>query len=75
MLARPGSTAPEDEARRQRVRQRVIDYNAALAEVCELYVRCRFDGNPSSTIGSNRGTFRPAITSIRRSRASECSRK
>lgn len=45
MLARPGSTAPEDEARRQRVRQRVIDYNAALAEVCELYVQCRFDGN------------------------------
>ena len=45
MLARPGSTAPEDEARRQRVRQRVIEYNTVLAEVCALYVRCRFDGN------------------------------
>jgi GDSL-like Lipase/Acylhydrolase family len=45
MLARPGSTAPEDEARRQRVRQRVIDYNTVLEDVCELYVQCRFDGN------------------------------
>ena len=45
MLARPGSTAPEDEARRQRVRQREIEYNAVLGEVCALYVRCRFDGN------------------------------
>lgn len=45
MLARPGSTATEDEARRQRVRQRVIDYNAALAEVCALFAHCRFDGN------------------------------
>lgn len=45
MLARPGSTAPEDEARRQRVRQREIEYNAVLAEVCALYVQCRFDGN------------------------------
>ena len=45
MLARPGSTAPEDEARRQRVRQRVVDYNAVLAQVCALQVQCRFDGN------------------------------
>jgi lysophospholipase L1-like esterase len=45
MLARPGSTAPEDEARRQRVRQRVVDYNTVLAEVCALFVQCRFDGN------------------------------
>jgi lysophospholipase L1-like esterase len=45
MLARPGSTAPEDEARRQRVRERVIDYNTVLADVCALYVQCRFDGN------------------------------
>jgi len=45
MLANPGSTAPADEARRQRVRQREIEYNAVLAEVCTLYVQCRFDGN------------------------------
>jgi lysophospholipase L1-like esterase len=45
MLANPVSTAPADEARRQRVRQRVIDYNEALGSVCATYVMCRFDGN------------------------------
>jgi lysophospholipase L1-like esterase len=45
MLARPTSTAPADEARRQRVRQRVVEYNRQLDEVCALYVQCRFDGN------------------------------
>jgi lysophospholipase L1-like esterase len=45
MLARPTSTAPEDEARRQRVRQRVMEYNGVLGEVCALYLRCHFDGN------------------------------
>jgi lysophospholipase L1-like esterase len=45
MLANPGSTAPADEARRQRVRQRVIEYNEVLGTVCAAYVLCRFDGN------------------------------
>ena len=45
MLANPGSTAPADGARRQRVRQRIVDYNAILADGCALYVRCHFDGN------------------------------
>jgi lysophospholipase L1-like esterase len=45
MLANPASTAPADEARRQRVRDRIIDYNKVLATVCLQYVRCRFDGN------------------------------
>ena len=45
MLARPGSTAQADVDRRSRVRQRVIDYNAQLANVCLAYVHCRFDGN------------------------------
>jgi hypothetical protein len=44
MLANPGSTAASDEARRQRVRQRIVDYNAVLAEGCALYVRCHYDG-------------------------------
>lgn len=43
-LDRPQSDAPEDVARRARVRQRVIDYNAALAEVCARYQGCRYDG-------------------------------
>jgi lysophospholipase L1-like esterase len=45
MLERPTSTAPADEARRQRVRQRVVDFNGQLNQVCALYVQCRFDGN------------------------------
>jgi lysophospholipase L1-like esterase len=45
MLANPGSTAPADMARRERVRERIVAYNTVLAEVCGLYVRCRFDGN------------------------------
>ncbi len=45
MLVRPRSTAREDEARRQRVRRRVIAYNEQLAQVCALYIHCRFDGN------------------------------
>jgi lysophospholipase L1-like esterase len=43
-LARPLSTAAEDVARRERVRQRVVDYNTVLAEVCAGYSRCRYDG-------------------------------
>lgn len=45
MLGKPGSTAPEDEARRERVRQRIRDYNQQLQEVCAEHLRCRFDGH------------------------------
>ncbi len=45
MLARPTSTAQADVDRRQRVRQRNIDFNTQLAQGCALYVHCRFDGN------------------------------
>ena len=46
MLARAGSNASADVARRERVRQRNIDYNTQLAEVCAAYVFwCRYDGN------------------------------
>jgi lysophospholipase L1-like esterase len=45
MLAYPFSNLPADVARRARVRQRNIDYNTQLAQVCALYVQCRFDGN------------------------------
>lgn len=27
------------------MRQREIEYNAVLGQVCALYVQCRFDGN------------------------------
>lgn len=46
MLAAPTSTAEPDEDRRDRVRRRVIDYNAELAAACAAYgPRCRFDDN------------------------------
>jgi lysophospholipase L1-like esterase len=45
ITANPQSTAPADVDRRQRVHQRVIDYNTALATVCAQYTNCRFDGN------------------------------
>lgn len=44
MLANPASTAASDDARRDRVRQRVIDYNTQLAQSCATHRRCRFDG-------------------------------
>jgi lysophospholipase L1-like esterase len=45
MLASPTSTSVANEARRQRVRQRNIDFNTQLQEVCALYIHCRFDNN------------------------------
>jgi hypothetical protein len=45
MLANPTSTTQTDVDRRARVRQRVIDFNTALATVCAQYANCKFDGN------------------------------
>ncbi|MFG2003967.1 GDSL-type esterase/lipase family protein [Spirillospora sp. NPDC048911] len=45
MLADPLSMATADQARRDRVRRRVIDYNAVMAQVCAKHPTCRFDGN------------------------------
>jgi lysophospholipase L1-like esterase len=44
MLAKPRSTTEADADRRARVRQRVIDYNTTLSEVCATYSFCRYDG-------------------------------
>jgi lysophospholipase L1-like esterase len=67
MLANPGSTAAADVARRARVRQRNIDYNTQLAEVCGLFVHCRFDGNAAFSTDfvrsdvSSRDYFHPSV--------------
>ena len=45
MLANPQSTAQVDVDRRNRVRQRVVDFNTQLAQVCSANVHCRFDNN------------------------------
>lgn len=46
LLANPTSTASADVARRDRVRQRVIDFNGQLAQACAAYgSNCAFDHN------------------------------
>jgi lysophospholipase L1-like esterase len=46
MLANPTSTAAADVARRDRVRQRVVDFNGQLAQACVAYgANCLFDNN------------------------------
>ena len=46
LLANPTSTQQVDVDRRLQVRQRNIDFNTQLAEVCATYAsRCRFDNN------------------------------
>jgi lysophospholipase L1-like esterase len=67
MLARPLSTAQADVERRQRVRQRNIDFNTELAQGCALYVHCRFDGNAvfntafTTSDVSTRDYFHPSL--------------
>ena len=75
MLANPGSTAPADAARRQRVRARNIAYNNVLASVCARYVHCRFDGNAAfnadfvPTDVSTRDYFHPSVAGQRKAAA------
>jgi len=45
LLRHPRSTDPPDLMRRMTVRQRNIDFNSQLAEVCAIYIHCRFDQN------------------------------
>lgn len=45
MLKSPTSTTQADADRRARVRQRNIDFNTQLAQVCAQYSQCRFDSN------------------------------
>lgn len=44
LLANPLSTEPVDEARRDAFRANVMALNAALADVCAEFKRCRWDG-------------------------------
>ncbi|TNY34668.1 GDSL-type esterase/lipase family protein [Thermomonospora catenispora] len=43
MLARPLSTSAADSARRERVRRRVVEYNAVMRRLCAQDAHCRFD--------------------------------
>lgn len=52
-------SASNSEATRQAVRAQERTYNAALAEVCATYPRCRWDGGAASGVA-----FRPSDVSI-----------
>ncbi|MBB1159368.1 MULTISPECIES: hypothetical protein [Amycolatopsis] len=43
LLANPVSTASADQQRRDAFRQRIVDYNAQLAEVCAEFAQCPYD--------------------------------
>jgi hypothetical protein len=45
LLEDPRSTDPSDVTRRKTVRRRNVAFNTELAEVCALYIHCRFDQN------------------------------
>jgi lysophospholipase L1-like esterase len=45
LLANPLSMTAADEARRQAVLQRVMDYNAQMEQECALHAHCKFDGD------------------------------
>ena len=66
MLARPASTAQADVDRRARVRQRNIDYNQQLQEVCATFGNCKYDGGAVFNTGfvvsdvSTRDYFHPS---------------
>jgi lysophospholipase L1-like esterase len=67
MLANATSTAQTDEDRRQRVRQRVIDFNNVLQAECAKYANCKFDGFTAfdykfaKTDVSTRDYFHPSV--------------
>jgi lysophospholipase L1-like esterase len=67
MLANPTSTKKTDASRRTRVRQRNIDFNTQLAQVCALYANCKFDGNAAFNYSfktsdiSTRDYFHPSL--------------
>ena len=68
LLADPLSTDADDVARRANVRNRVIAFNAVLAEVCAGYAKCRFDGNAvyntdfTTSDVSHRDYFHPSLS-------------
>lgn len=68
MLANPLSTQQVDVQRRDRVRQRNIDFNTQLQQVCAQYPQCRFDNNAGFNTAfvasdvSSRDYFHPSLT-------------
>jgi len=72
LLEDPRSTDPDDVERRRTVRQRTIAFNTELAEVCALYIHCRFDEGAvfedpfTAEDVSRRDYFHPSLDGQRR---------
>ena len=68
LLANPTSLAQADVDRRNAVKQRVMDFNTQLSQVCAQYIHCRFDNNAAFNLQfttsaiTSRDYFHPAIT-------------
>ncbi|HEX7132259.1 MAG TPA: SGNH/GDSL hydrolase family protein, partial [Iamia sp.] len=54
LLSNPDSYAQADRDRRAAVRQRTLDYNAALRAECATWLRCRYDSDRLFNMTSNR---------------------
>ena len=66
LLASPTSTQAADVARRAAVRERNVDFNTQLAEVCAAHPQCRFDGGAAfrtafSTSDVSGDYFHPSV--------------
>jgi lysophospholipase L1-like esterase len=68
MLANPTSRARVDEDRRRNVRQRAIDFNRVLSDVCTAYAQCKYDRDTAfnyrfraSEVSTN-DYFHPSLT-------------
>jgi lysophospholipase L1-like esterase len=57
LLASPTSTSAANMARRAQVRERGLEYNQALREVCDDYLRCRYDDDATWLFSNNPATF------------------
>jgi lysophospholipase L1-like esterase len=57
LLADAGSTGAAAEARRAAVRTRGLEYNDQLRELCEDYLRCRYDDDATWLFSNDPATF------------------
>jgi lysophospholipase L1-like esterase len=64
LLASPTSTSAANMERRAQVRARGLEYNAELRDLCDDYVRCRYDDDATWLFSNNPATFVNADISL-----------
>jgi lysophospholipase L1-like esterase len=57
LLASPTSTSAANMARRQAVRERGLEYNDELRDLCDAYIRCRYDDDATWLFSNDPATF------------------